>query len=60
MAIVIIMMMNRGEKYMELINSSYVTDLDYNTKYDEYFRKTDQLLRELPEKKIERIYDYER
>lgn len=54
------MMMNRGEKCMELINSSYVIDLDHNTKYDEYFRKTDQLLRELPEKKIERIYDYER
>lgn len=53
------MMMNRGEKCMELINSSYVIDLDHYIKYDEYFRKTDELFRKLPEKKIERIYDYE-
>lgn len=102
------MMMNRDERYMELVNSIYVTDLDNNTEYDEYFfieikdgidietiiqinystrvisgeqvinenlldmsneqvkyyieylRDTDELLRELPENKVERTNDYER
>lgn len=102
------MMMNRDERYMELVNSTYVTDLDNNTEYDEYFfieikdgidietiiqinystrvisgeqvinenlldmsneqvkyyieylRDTDELLRELPENKVERTNDYER